>query len=417
MQVFIDYMVSHSEFLQGLPQMVVSLAFQVVFCLVVFLGFVMPFAALAVFFERRIAGRIQSRVGPNLVGPQGILQSIADGVKLLLKEDIIPSAADELLFRLAPYLVLLGMLLAFVAIPFSSSWIIADLQMGVFYLLAVESLVVVGIVMSGWASNNKWSLLGGMRSAAQIISYEVPVSLSILLIVLIAGDMSVQGIISKQGFWPWQWHLFQTPFTFIAFFVFFTGALAEGNRTPFDIPEAESELVSGYNTEYSGFRFSLFFLAEYANIYLMSAVANILFLGGWKAEPVLNLFGLGGVTLAVHGFWSVFAANIIEMLVFQLKSFALVFFVIQLRWTVPRVRVDQLMSICWKYLVPVAFLNLILTSIWMVLSPQWGMAPQIVSYIMTGLGFFLVFKFMSKVFGHVVAAKKSGMEITFNPLS
>lgn len=417
MQSLIDYLISQSVTLQGMPLMFVTLAVQVGLCLLVFLGFVMPFAALTVFFERRIAGRIQSRVGPNLVGPQGILQSIADGVKLLLKEDIIPAAADQLLFRLAPYLVILGMLLAFVAIPFSSSWVIADFNMGIFYLLAVESLVVVGIVMSGWASNNKWSLLGGMRSAAQIISYEVPVSLSILLIVLISGEMSVQGIIAKQGFWPWQWHLFQTPFTFAAFFVFFIGALAEGNRTPFDIPEAESELVSGYNTEYSGFRFSLFFLAEYANIYLMGSVANILFLGGWKADPILAALGLQGMTLTQNGFGSVFAANLVEMVVFQAKTFALVFFVLQLRWTVPRVRVDQLMSICWKYLVPVGFLNLVFTSLWMVAVPAPGGLQRFLSYVMTTLGAFLVILFFVKVAKLVSAAKKSGMEITFNPLS
>lgn len=417
MQAFIDYMISQSETLQSLPKTAVALVFQLVFCLAVFLGFVMPFAALSVFFERRIAGRIQNRVGPNLVGPQGILQSIADGVKLIMKEDIIPSAADQPLFRIAPYLVILGMLLAFVSIPFSSSWIIADFSMGIFYLLAVEALVVIGIVMSGWASNNKWSLLGGMRSAAQIISYEVPVSMSVLLIVLIAGDMSVQGIIAKQGFWPWQWNFFQTPFTFIAFFVFFIGALAEGNRTPFDIPEAESELVSGYNTEYSGFRFSLFFLAEYANIYLMASVANILFLGGWNAAPIQSLFGLEGVTLAQNGFGPVFAANLVEMLTFQIKSFALVFLVLQLRWTVPRVRIDQLMSICWKYLVPAGFLNIIFTSLWIYFMPHLGELPRYLSYAMTAFGAYLLFAFFRRVAGHVGAAKKSGMELTFNPLS
>jgi NADH-quinone oxidoreductase subunit H len=305
-------------------------------------------------------------------------------------------------------------MLAFVAVPFSSSWVIADLEMGIFYLLAVESFVVVGIVMSGWASNNKWSLLGGMRSAAQIISYEVPVSLTILLIILMTGEMSVQGIIKAQGFWPWQWHIFQTPFTFVAFFVFFIGALAEGNRTPFDIPEAESELVSGFNTEYSGFRFSLFFMAEFANIYLMSAIATILFLGGWQAEPVLALLGLQDAVWAMNAsgtFWK----NVIELLFFVGKSFVLCFLVIQLRWTVPRVRIDQLMGLCWKYLVPAAFVNLIVMSLWITLEPHMPeIVPTAVAVLMSLGGLALLIYFFYRVYRNL---QESGAEITFNPLS
>ncbi len=385
MQNFIEQMILNCESLQTLPKSLVQIGFQLVFCLVILMGFVSPFAALAGFFERRIAGRIQSRVGPNRVGPQGILQSLADGIKVLLKEDIIPSAADKPLFRLAPYFVFLGMFLAFVALPFSSSWIIADLDLGIFYLLAVESLVVVGVVMSGWASNNKWSLLGGMRSAAQIISYEVPVSMTVLLVVLWSGTLSVQGIIQHQGFAPWTWHIFQSPFMFIAFFVFFTGALAEGNRTPFDIPEAESELVSGYNTEYSGFRFLLFFFAEFANLYIIGAVSTILFLGGWNAGP------LPALIIKVLGVDSSFAQliikNVCELLMFQIKALSLVFVIMQLRWTLPRVRIDQLMSLCWKYLVPMCLINLVVMSLWLVYVP--AVATRWVSYVMTALGAFI----------------------------
>jgi len=410
MQEFIDSIIVGSDFLQSMPRSLIYIVFQAAFCLVVFMGFVSPFAAVAGFVERRIAGRIQSRVGPNRVGPQGIFQSVADGIKVILKEDIIPKAADGILFRLAPYFVFMGMLLAFVALPFSSSWVIADFDLGIFYLLAVESLVVVGIVMSGWASNNKWSLLGGMRSAAQIISYEVPVSLTVLLVVLVSGTMSIQGIIGLQGAAPWHWNVFQTPFMTLAFLTFFIGALAEGNRTPFDIPEAESELVSGYNTEYSGFRFLLFFFAEFANVYIIGATATILFLGGWNAGPVpgavISLFGIEGATAQI------FAKNIVELLVFQVKALAIVFVIIQLRWTLPRVRIDQLMSLCWKYLVPACFVNLVVMSLWVVLVP--AKVTSVVAFLTTLAGAALFCYFFYRVYWQLKNIKS---DLRFNPLS
>lgn len=402
MQDFVNNFIANHAALQSFPPTLVNFVFQVIFCLVILLGFVSPFGALVVFVERRVAGRIQSRVGPNRVGPQGILQSIADAIKGILKEDIIPTGADHLLFRLGPYLVFLGMFLAFVALPFSSQWVIASLDLGVFYLLAVESLVVIGIVMSGWASNNKWSLLGGMRGAAQIISYEVPVTLTVLLIVLMSGSMNVQEIILKQGMHPWQWNVFQTPFTFVAFFVLFIGQLAEGNRTPFDIPEAESELVSGYNTEYSGFRFMIFFLAEFTNLYLIAAMATILFLGGWNAGPLVNF-------LRLEDHW---ARNLVEVALFQVKALSLVFVIIQLRWTLPRVRIDQLMSLCWKYLVPVCFVNLIAMSVWPVLVPVF--VSKMVAAGMTILGAVLLVMFFVRVVYHLKFTKA---EIRMNPLS
>lgn len=410
MQEFIDSLILQSECLQALPVQLVYVAFQLLFCLVVFGGFISPFAALAGFVERRIAGRIQSRVGPNRVGPQGIFQSIADGIKVILKEDLIPTAADSILFRIAPYLVFMGMMLAFVAMPFSSSWVIADFDLGIFYLLAVESLVVVGVVMSGWASNNKWSLLGGMRSAAQIVSYEVPVALTVLLIIMMSGTMSIQGIIKMQGAAPWQWNLLQTPFTFVAFFTLFIGSLAEGNRTPFDIPEAESELVSGYNTEYSGFRFLLFFFAEFANVYLIGALATILFLGGWNAGPLpmalIKILGIEGAMAQIV------TRNLVELVVFQIKALSLVFVVIQLRWTLPRTRIDQLMSLCWKYLVPVCFVNLMAMSLWMVSVP--ASVSRWVSFAMTAFWILLIGFYFNRVRWQL---KTGGGKITFNPLS
>lgn len=393
MQAFIDNLIANSEALQALPRTLVYVGFQLGFCLVVFGLFVAPFAAIAGWLERRIAGRIQSRVGPNRVGPQGILQSVADGIKVILKEDIIPVNADNMLFRLAPYFVFLGVFLAFVAVPFSSQWVIAEFELGIFYLLAVEALVVVGVVMSGWASNNKWSLLGGMRSAAQIVSYEVPVSLTVLLIVIWSGTLNIQQIIAAQGAAPWHWNIFQTPFLFIAFFTLFIGSLAEGNRTPFDMPEAESELVSGYNTEYSGFRFLLFFFAEFANLYLIGALATILFLGGWNAGPVPAWVI---ATLGIEsGLGQAFARNIVELLVFQAKSLILVFVVIQLRWTLPRVRVDQLMGLCWKYLVPAAFLNLVVMTLWLVFVPET--VTRVSAILMTILGVALLGYFFYRV--------------------
>lgn len=396
MQTWIDSWLVHSPILKSLPPFVVYFAVQAVLCLVILMLFVSPFGALVVWVERRVAGRIQSRVGPNRVGPFGLLQSIADGIKGILKEDIIPTRADSILFRLAPYFVFMGMFLAFVAMPFSSQWVIAKLDMGVFYLLAVESFVVVGIVMSGWASNNKWSLLGGMRAAAQIISYEVPVSLSVLLVVLISGTLSVQDIISSQGAYPWQWTIFKTPFTFVAFFVMFIGQLAEGNRTPFDIPEAESELVSGYNTEYSGFRFMIFFLAEFTNLYLIGAFATALFLGGWNAGPLVDVLGL-----ADH--W---ARNIVELATFQIKTLTLVFIIIQLRWTLPRVRVDQLMTLCWKYLVPVCFVNIVAMTIWTALDPQFdSFVSKGSAFIMTAFAGLVLVQFALRVRHHLKFTK------------
>jgi NADH-quinone oxidoreductase subunit H len=285
-------------------------------------------------------------VGPNRVGPQGVLQWLADGIKNLLKEDLIPAAADAKLFSLAPYVVFMGFLCTFVVIPFGGSLIVADLNIGILYILAVTSLVVVGILMAGWASNNKWSLLGGMRSAAQIVSYEIPAGISVLTIVFLAGTMSMQGIIEAQGWAPWDWFLFHNPFTFAAFFLYFTAALAEGNRTPFDIPEAESELVAGYVTEYSGMRFLFFFFAEWGNLYVIGAVATTLFLGGWQVPP-LSLFDDSPVLLGIAQF-----------LMFFLKAYLWVFVAMWVRATLPRVRVDQLMALCWKYMVPLSFVCL-----------------------------------------------------------
>jgi NADH-quinone oxidoreductase subunit H len=307
------------------------------------------YAGMFIFFERRIGARMMSRVGPNRVGPHGLLQFLADAVKLIFKEDIIPDAADKPLFKFAPYLMAMGVMTGFAVLPLSYRLIGADLNIGVLYVLAVTSISVVGILMSGWASNSKWALFGGMRSAAQIVSYEIPTGLSLLPAVLLAGSMSTQSIIKAQGGMPWDWFIFHSPMVFVLFFVYFVSALAEGSRTPFDLPEAESELVSGYNTEYSGFRFAAYFLAEFANTWIAAAVGVIVFLGGWQIP------GVSADTIAASAGWTAVGYELLSLVMFASKTLCLVFLIIQLRWTLPRVRVDQMMTLCWKYLVPVVF--------------------------------------------------------------
>ena len=303
-------------------------------------------AMYLIWLERKVAAHMQDRLGPMRVGGwHGWAQSIADGLKLLLKEDIIPAAADRPLFRYAPLVVFVGSFAAFVCLPFGDGIIISDLNVGIFYILAVTSFVVIGIIMAGWGSNNKWALLGAMRSAAQVVSYEIPVGLSLLAAIMVAGSLSMQEIVVAQDGGIHRWLAFRNPFLFASFMIYFVASLSEVNRTPFDIPEAESELVAGYHTEYSGMRFSIFFMAEYANMFAVGAIAATVFLGGWQAP-------WGGGTPAFGIIW------------FFGKAHFIVFIQIWLRWTLPRLRVDQLMYVGWKVLTPFAFINIVGTGIW-----------------------------------------------------
>lgn len=338
------------------PVWAIQGGFMLLFAVAAILLFAAPVAGLLTFAERRVAAKIQSRKGPNRVGPNGILQFVADGVKMILKEDIIPTEADRPLFRLAPYLVATGAFLTLVVMPFGQKLVISNLNVGLVYLVSVTSFVVVGILMAGWASNNKWSLLGGFRAAAQVVSYEVPTGLSLLTVVILTGSLSLSEIVAAQGGGGGilRWHLFHNPFTFVAFFIFFLSALAENNRIPFDIPEAESELVSGYNTEYSGIRFGVFFIGEFITIWIVAGIATALFLGGWNFP---------GVPADPEGFLGAAYGTA----VFMAKSFVLVLLILQIRWTLPRVRVDQLMALCWKYLVPISVFNVVMTALWLVL--------------------------------------------------
>jgi NADH-quinone oxidoreductase subunit H len=324
--------------------------------------FIAIFAGPVTWWERRIAARMMSRIGPNRVGPQGVLQWLADGIKNFLKEDLVPAAADGPLFKFAPYLVFGGFMATFVVLPFGANLIAADLDVGLLYLLAITGLVVIGMLMAGWSSNNKWALFGGIRSAAQLVSYEIPSAFSLMAVVLAAGTMSMQGIIKAQGAWPWEWFLFRNPFLFVAFFTSLTSSIAEGNRTPFDLPEGESELVAGYHVEYSGMRFLWFMFAEWGNLWVLSSLATVCFLGGWQIPFVSPADIAASTGLAFWGWQALTFA------VFATKASLLVAFVIQVRWTLPRLRVDQLMITCWKYLVPLALFCLsgVLVLLWAV---------------------------------------------------
>ncbi len=399
MQGFLDSLIAQGYF-AGLPRELVYAGGMVVFGLIVVLGFVLNVAGVTTFVERRVWARMQGRVGPNRVGPQGILQWLADGIKLFMKEDLVPTEADPRLFRLAPYIVVLGFLTTFVVIPFGSNLIIADLNVGIVFITAVTALVVVGILMAGWASNNKWSLIGGIRSAAQIVSYEIPAGLSIMPIVLLTGTLSMQGIISQQGWAPYTWFVFNNPFTFAAFFIFFTSALAEGNRTPFDLPEAETELVAGFVTEYTGVRYLMFFLAEWGNLYVIGAVVTTLFLGGWQIPPVTN---------------NAVARAVLELLTFFVKSYFWVLVAMWIRATLPRVRVDQLMAVCWKYLVPISFANMLGTAVWVVLWPGGNVVAE---YTMFLLGLVILGYFFWRVAFHLRRARiRERGQMIFSPLS
>ncbi|OGP61470.1 MAG: hypothetical protein A2V65_06095 [Deltaproteobacteria bacterium RBG_13_49_15] len=341
----------------------------------ILLNFAALFAGIASYVERRIAARMQNRIGPNLVGPQGILQWLADGLKMFLKEDLVPQTADKFIFRLAPYFVFAGLFGAFVALPFGYGIVAADLNVGIYYILAITSLVVVGIISGGWSSNSKWALFGALRSAAQIISYEIPTGLSLMLVVMLAGSLSTQSIIESQGGWPWEWFVFHSPFTLAGFFIFFISSLAEGNRVPFDLPEAESELVSGFNTEYSGLRFLIYPMAEWANLWVVGAMVTLTYLGGWQI-PGVRLETIPSSVLLF----------LISITIFFIKTLAVVFIVIQLRWTLPRVRVDQMTLICWTYLVPIALICLIGTMIWMLAFPWKSVFGTAIRILMSTVG-------------------------------
>ncbi len=316
-------------------------------------GGIMTLVPMLVLAERRIAAVIQNRIGPNRVGPLGLLQPLADVIKLLFKEDITPNRADRILFSLAPFLAFAPAAIAFVAIPVGKDLQVADLSVGVLYVLAVTSLGVYGISFGGWASNSKYSLLGGIRSSAQIISYEIAMGLAIVSVLMVAGNIRLGSIVEWQT--EHGWIIFYQP---VAFMIFLVAAFAENNRLPFDMAECEAELVGGFHTEYTGMKFGMFFLGEYIAMIVMSALLVTLFLGGW--DPVFFELPEGP------------AGTAISVLCFVLKLLAVLFLYIWVRWTLPRFRYDQLMRLGWKTLVPLALLNIVLTGIIVSLLTETG---------------------------------------------
>ncbi|MBN1633135.1 MAG: NADH-quinone oxidoreductase subunit NuoH [Ignavibacteria bacterium] len=311
--------------------------------------------ALTVWLERRTAGFIQDRYGPNRVGPFGLLQPVADVVKLFMKEDIVPEKANKFIHSLAPAISVTIALSTIAVIPFADpiqlfgsefKLQIADVNIGILYILAMVSLGVYGVTLSGWASNNKYSLLGGLRSSAQMISYELSMGVAVLGIILVNGTFELDTIVQNQA--GWKWNIILQP---VGFLIFLTAAFAETNRTPFDLPEAEQELVGGYHTEYSSLKFALFFLSEYANVIVSACVITTLYLGGYQF-PYLQTFGLSPVLV-----------SILQIITFLIKIFIIVFFFIWIRWTVPRFRYDQLMVLGWKVMLPLALANLTITAI------------------------------------------------------
>lgn len=320
-------------------------------------------AFVFIWAERKIAGRIQDRLGPTRVGGRfGWLQSLADGIKLIQKEDLWPHAADSLLFRVAPYLVVVASFAAYLVLPFSDGWAALALDSGLFIALALLSLEVLGIILAGYSSGSKWSLFGGMREAAQMVSYEIPLGLTAVIPVMIAGTMNLGDIGRMQSGWLVNWFIFRDPFTFIAFFVFFTVTLASNKRAPFDLAEAESELVGGFHTEYSGMRWSFFFLAEYASMWFVSALAVLLFLGGWWT-------GIAPLDDWVSDHLGSFTGQLLGFVVMTIKTSKLVFVQIWIRWTLPRLRIDQVMQTCLKYLVPISCALFLLAAVWSILLP------------------------------------------------
>ncbi|MCA9085280.1 MAG: NADH-quinone oxidoreductase subunit H [Planctomycetaceae bacterium] len=322
-----------------------------------------------IWLERKVSGRIQDRLGPTRVGGRfGWLQSLADGIKLIQKEDLCPPAADAMLFRSAPYIVCFASFAAFAVLPFSHGWVAVSADCGLFVLVAILSLEVFGIIMAGYSSGSKWSLFGGMREAAQMVSYEIPLAICALIPIVAAGSLNLGEIGDMQSGSLVNWFLFHDPFTFVAFFVYFVVATASCKRAPFDLAEAESELVGGFHTEYSGMRWSFFFMGEYASMFAVSGVASILFLGAWHTGlpfidgPFADLRAQGA---ASDGFFAPgYLANVVGAFVFLTKSALLVFVQVWVRWTLPRLRIDQVMTTCLKYLLPISCALFLGATIW-----------------------------------------------------
>jgi NAD(P)H-quinone oxidoreductase subunit 1 len=314
---------------------------------------------MAVWGERNWSGKMQQRWGPTIVGLSGSIQGAADGLKLLVKEDIMPVKADPWLFTLGPAIVIIPVFFSYLVIPFGQGLIVSDISIGIFFIIAISSISPIGALMAGYSSNNKYALLGGLRAAAQSLSYEIPLALSVLAIVMMSSSLGTTEIVRQQeSLGIFSWFIWRQP---IGFIIFLISALAETERAPFDLPEAESELVAGHHTEYSGMKFALFYLSEYANLILASLMASVLFLGGWSFPIPLEMIAKWASIDPTTPLFQV-AAGLIGITVTILKATFFVFLAILARWTLPRVRIDQLLNLGWKFLLPVALFNLLLTA-------------------------------------------------------
>lgn len=369
----------------GWPSWLISLIGYVLVATLLFA--VAPFQMLFfTYYERRAIARMQDRIGPNRVGPEGIFQPIADGVKMFTKEDIVPDAADKRVHLLAPIVVVAPTMLMFAVLPWGPGMVPVDLNTGLLFFFAISSISAVGLMMAGWASNNKFALLGAMRAVAQMVSYEIPAVLSLLAIVMMTGTLSVVSLINAQGglFISTNdvagvpdlglgWLIF-TPVGLLAFLCFFIAALAEGERTPFDIPEADSEIVAGYMTEYSGMKFGLFYLAQYILNFLLCAIAAVIFFGGWQGPGVGWLYGMAISPTNPDGSWIFnLLAGVLGVFYFLAKTYFFFFVMIWIRGAYPRLRVDQLMDFGWKFLIPLTLVNVFSAAIWVAVT-NWGVA-------------------------------------------
>ena len=320
---------------------------------------------VVVWLERKISAAAQQRIGPEYAGPLGVLQPVADGIKLVFKEDVVTAKSDRWLFTLGPVLVVVPVFLSYLIVPFGQNIVITDLNVGIFLWIALSSIAPIGLLMAGYASNNKYSLLGGLRAAAQSISYEIPLALSVLAIVMMSNSLSTVDIVQQQsGYGILGWNVWRQP---VGFIIFWVAALAECERLPFDLPEAEEEIVAGYQTEYAGMKFALFYLGSYVNLVLSALVFAVLYLGGWEFIVPLDhlaewLNMTGWVEVSSTTPWLQVITAALGIVMTLLKAYFLVFLAILLRWTVPRVRIDQLLNLGWKFLLPVSLANLLITA-------------------------------------------------------
>jgi NADH-quinone oxidoreductase subunit H len=370
--------------LPGDPAMPVDplwkLVYDVVIVAAIYLPMVLLVAMIAIWAERKVAGHIQSRPGPNRVGPIGLYQSLADGIKLILKEDLVPPFGDGFLFRIAPYLAFAPVFAAFVALPFGPEMTFEPrLNVGVFFVLAVLSVEVMGVILAGWASNNKWSVYGAMREACQMVSYEIPLGISIIVAVMTAHTLNMVEMSRMQNGGLHTWLIFRNPFVFIAFGLYFVASLASNKRAPFDLPESESELVAGFHTEYSGMRWAFFFFAEYAAMFVVGGIQAALFLGGWN-DP-FGLIGYYHAKFAAAGNdGGIVIVNLIGAGIFIAKASVIIFIQMWLRWTLPRPRIDQVLYACVKVLLPFSCIILLGAAIWQLFVPEPVGVPWVGDY-------------------------------------